>query len=194
MAPSLKGTLRALRTTETRLDSFQDNYLQTRACWFQKHTCGTFTQSGSKPRGLGGRELEMKEVGLTAGCAHKPPLPSKPKARPCDRNQHESIKMKEQGEEGARQQWAGGHHRQKRENDCQQWKAAQKQNKTELNKIKTLSVSKPSHLFLFSFSFSSSFSAWQANGIGSLIRMEKIIMVSYICTLQTEAGGLQCLC
>lgn len=74
------------------------------------------------------------------------------------------------------------------------WKAAQKQNKTEPNKIKTLSVSKPSHLFLFSFSFSSSFSAWQANGVGSLLRMEKIIVVSYICTLQTEAVGLQCLC
>lgn len=39
----------------------------------------------------------MKEVGLAAGCAHKPPLPSKPKARPRDRNQHESIKMKEHG-------------------------------------------------------------------------------------------------
>lgn len=39
----------------------------------------------------------MKEAGLTAGCAHKPPLPSKPKARLCVGNQHESIKMKEHG-------------------------------------------------------------------------------------------------
>lgn len=133
----------------------------------------------------------MKEAGLMAGCAHKPPLPFKLKARPCDGNQHESIKMKEHGGGGRRRQDNSGReattHRQKRER-LPTWKAAQKQNKTELNKIKTLSVSKPSHLFLFS-SFSSSFSAWQANGIGSLLRMKKIIMISYICTLQTKAGG-----
>lgn len=168
--------------------------MQTRSCWFQKHTCGTFTQSDSKPMGLGGRETEMKEVGLTAGCAHKPPLSFKPEARPCVGNQHESIKMKEHGGGGGEATVGGRPPPPEEREQSPTWKDAQKRNKTELNKIKTLSVSKPSHLFLFSFSFSSSFSAWQANGIGSLLRMEKIIVVSYICTLQTEAGGLQCLC
>lgn len=153
MAPSLKGTLRALRITETRLDSFQDNCLQIRSCWFQKHTCGTFTQSDSKPMRLGGRETEMKEAGLTAGCAHKPPLPSKPKARPCVGNQHESIKMKEHGGGGGETTVGGRSPLPEEREQSPTWKAAQKRNKTEPNKIKTLSVSKPSHLFLFFFFF-----------------------------------------
>lgn len=167
--------------------------MQTRSCWFQKHTCGTFTQSDSKPMGLGGRETEMEEAGLTAGCAHKPPLPFKPKARPCVRNQHKSNKMKEHGG-GGTQRWAGGHHRQKRENNHQHGRPHRKGIKQNRTKSKLSHFLSHPIYFFFSFSFSSSFSAWQANGIGSLLRMEKIIVVSYICTLQTEAGRLQCLC
>lgn len=126
--------------------------MQTRSCWFQKHTCGTFTQSDSKPMGLGGRETEMEEAGLTAGCAHKPPLPFKPKARPCVRNQHKSNKMKEHG--GGGDTTVGGRPPPPEEGEqSPTWKAAQKRNKTEPNKIKTLSLSKPSHLFLFFFFF-----------------------------------------
>lgn len=83
--------------------------------------------------GLGGRETEMEEAGLTAGCAHKPPLPFKPKARPCVGNQHESIKMKEHGG-GARQRWAGGPHRQKRDNNHNMEGCTEtEQNRTEQN-------------------------------------------------------------
>lgn len=124
--------------------------MQTRSCWFQKHTCGTFTQSDSKPRGLGGRELEMKDAGLTAGCAHKPPVPFKPKARPCDGNQQESIKMKEHGGGGG-EATVGRRHSQKRESDCQHGRLHRNGRKTELNKIKTLSVSKPSISLFFLF-------------------------------------------
>lgn len=104
-----------------------------------------------------------------------------------------------QQDEGARggggtQRWAGGHHRQKRENNHQHGRPHRKGIKQNRTKSKLSHFLSHPIYFFFSFSFSSSFSAWQANGIGSLLRMEKIIVVSYICTLQTEAGRLQCLC
>lgn len=76
----------------------------------------------------------MKDAGLTAGCAHKPPVLFKPKARPCDGNQQESIKMKEHGGGGG--EATVGRQTQPEERErLPTWKAAQKRKKdrTEQN-------------------------------------------------------------
>lgn len=146
--------------------------------------CGNFTQSRFQTHGAGKQgDIDMKKAGPVAGYVHRPPLPFKLKARPCVRDQLESIKMRGQGV-GGWGQWVGGQHYQKRGNQqrCGWLHGNGKKNRTKSELPHFLSH--PSHQFLFPLP---SFSAWHANGIGSPLPMEKTITVRHTCKLQTKA-------